>query len=77
MVETNDLDWYNVHVIRRIVDMPARVDKELCIVCGACVGVCPVESITMQDDGKAFVDEATCIDCGACVATCPVGAISQ
>ncbi|MEA5017483.1 MAG: 4Fe-4S binding protein [Erysipelotrichaceae bacterium] len=57
--------------------MPARVDKDMCIGCGACVGVCPTEAITMQDDGKAFVDEAACIDCGACVATCPVGAISQ
>ncbi|MEA5026360.1 Ferredoxin [bioreactor metagenome] len=57
--------------------MPAKVNKEVCIGCGACVGVCPVEAIKLDDDGKAGVDELSCIDCGACVATCPVGAISQ
>ena len=57
--------------------MPAKVNKDTCIGCGACVGVCPVEAIKLEDDGKAVVDEGVCIDCGACVATCPVGAISQ
>jgi len=57
--------------------MPAKVNKDTCIGCGACVGVCPVEAIKLEDDGKAVVDENVCIDCGACVATCPVGAISQ
>jgi ferredoxin len=57
--------------------MPAKVDKDTCIGCGACAGVCPVGAIALQDDGKAGVDEGTCIDCGACVSTCPVSAISQ
>ncbi len=57
--------------------MPVTVDKDLCIGCGACTGVCPVEAITLGDDGKAGCDEGICIDCGACVATCPVSAISQ
>ena len=54
--------------------MPAKVDKDTCIGCGACAGVCPVGAIALQDDGKAGVDEGTCIDCGACASTCPVGA---
>ncbi len=57
--------------------MPVTVDKELCIGCGACTGVCPVGAINLQDDGKAECDPEICIDCGACVATCPVSAISQ
>ena len=57
--------------------MSAKVDKDTCIGCGACAGVCPVGAIALQDDGKAGVDEGTCIDCGACVSTCPVSAISQ
>lgn len=55
--------------------MPAKIDKEKCVGCAACVDVCPVEVISMQDDGKAVVDEAACIDCGACVPECPSEAI--
>lgn len=54
----------------------AFVNKDTCIACEACVGVCPVTAISMVD-GKAFVDPESCVECGACVATCPVGAISQ
>ncbi len=53
----------------------AVVDKDLCIGCEACVGTCPVESISMVD-GKAEVDD-TCIECGSCVPVCPVEAITQ
>jgi ferredoxin len=54
----------------------AVVDRDTCIGCEACVGVCPVEAISMAE-GKAQVDPDTCIECGACVSTCPVSAISQ
>ncbi|MDD6467391.1 MAG: 4Fe-4S binding protein [Erysipelotrichaceae bacterium] len=57
--------------------MPVTVNKDTCIGCGACTGVCPVEAITLREDGKAGCDADTCIDCGACVGTCPVEAISQ
>jgi ferredoxin len=57
--------------------MPVRVDKDLCIGCGACIGVCPVSALLMEDDGKAFCDESICIDCGACISVCPTQAIFQ
>ena len=57
--------------------MPVKINLDTCIGCGACVGVCPVSAISLNDEGKAIVDEGTCIDCGACVGTCPVEAISQ
>ena len=57
--------------------MPAKVNAEVCIGCGACIAGCPVSALSMNADGKSVCDESVCIDCGACVATCPVQAISQ
>ena len=57
--------------------MPVTVDKDVCIGCGACTGVCPTGAITLGADGHAECGEDVCIDCGACVGTCPVSAISQ
>ena len=57
--------------------MPIKVDRDLCIGCGACTGVCPTASLELDAEGKAVCNEETCIDCGACVATCPVSALSD
>lgn len=57
--------------------MPVVVDKDVCVGCGACVGVCPVGAIELTDEGFAFSDPEVCIDCGACVGTCPMEAISE
>ena len=54
--------------------MAMIVDKETCVGCGACVAVCPVGAISLED--KAHIDADACIGCGACVNACPVGAIS-
>lgn len=56
--------------------MAVTINKDACIGCGACVGVCPTNALSMDDDNKSQCDEATCIDCGACVSTCPTEAIS-
>lgn len=55
--------------------MAVQIDHEKCIGCGACVDVCPVGALSM-DNEKAVVDKETCIDCGACIPECPVEAIS-
>ncbi|MDO5440285.1 MAG: 4Fe-4S binding protein [Erysipelotrichaceae bacterium] len=57
--------------------MPAKVDQNVCVGCGACTDVCPSGAITLNADGKAEVAEDACIDCGACVGTCGSSAISQ
>ena len=54
--------------------MAAKIDEKLCTGCGACVTICPVGAITLNNDNKAEVSD-DCIDCGACLSACPVGAI--
>ncbi len=53
-----------------------QVNKEVCIGCGTCVGVCPVEAISLVD-GKADINQETCIHCGTCAGVCPVNAIEE
>ena len=55
--------------------MSAKVDKEKCTGCGACVDECPSEAIKMVGD-KAEIDAAACSDCGVGIDACPVEAIS-
>lgn len=55
------------------------VNKDLCIGCGACTGICP-SVFAIGDDGKAEViaqpaEGDTSVDEAA--ASCPVGAISE
>ena len=57
-------------------ELNMNVDKDTCIGCGACAGVCPVEALAFDDEGKMECDKDTCIGCQACVGTCPVEAIS-
>lgn len=50
------------------------INKELCIACGACEPVCPVEAIS-EDDGKYVINDTLCIECGACEGVCPMEVI--
>jgi NAD-dependent dihydropyrimidine dehydrogenase PreA subunit len=56
--------------------MPAVVDENKCIGCGACVENCPSEAISLNDQGIAVVDKEKCTGCGKCAKACPVEAIS-
>ncbi|MFR3787651.1 4Fe-4S binding protein [Agathobaculum desmolans] len=53
-------------------------DKEKCVRCDACVDICPMHVIHVDEDGypqavgKAFL---TCINCGYCVDVCAPGAL--
>jgi ferredoxin len=42
--------------------------------CGACVGTCPVNAMTLEETRVTVNDE--CIDCKICTRACPVGALS-
>ena len=49
-------------------EAPVTVD-ELCMQCGHCVEICPVQAITLQ--GRIMSDKELCIKCCACVKQCP------
>ncbi len=57
--------------------MAVTINQETCIGCGACVPICPVEALSMEDNQKAAVKKDVCIDCGACIGECPVQAITE
>jgi heterodisulfide reductase subunit A len=52
----------------------AHVITDLCNGCNACVPICPVNAITMQEN-KAKIDPFQCTGCGACIPVCPQEAI--
>ncbi len=41
--------------------------RKLCIQCGACISVCPVDAIARDRNGNIYL----CIHCGLCVDFCP------
>ena len=45
------------------------VDRNLCVSCGTCVAVCPVNVIELEEGLPHLVGD--CIECGLCYANCP------
>jgi NAD-dependent dihydropyrimidine dehydrogenase PreA subunit len=54
--------------------MGIKIDPLICKGCGACIYLCPVNVLEM-DDMKAVVKEG-CISCGKCVDVCNWQAIT-
>lgn len=42
-----------------------------CDFCGACVAVCPVDCIELNE-ADISIDHETCIDCDLCTYICPI-----
>lgn len=51
-----------------------EIDREKCIGCGACMAVCPSETLSLAE-GKATVCGTQSLSCGHCEAVCPEAAI--
>ena len=48
------------------------VDKDLCTLCGTCIGVCPVDALSFDPVQEAVVNSGNqCTDCSKCVQSCP------
>jgi len=56
-----------------------EIDSENCISCGACLTLCPVEAITMDEDATVVFNQEKCLGstCSACVDACPSRAIKS
>lgn len=71
----------------------AYIDPDKCKECGKCAQACPynaiadlmrpckkacpVDAITMDENGIVVIDEGKCIQCGVCIHGCPFGAIGS
>jgi heterodisulfide reductase subunit A len=56
----------------------AVVDEALCSGCQVCIGMCPYDAITLDDEKEVVqILEVKCKGCGVCAAACPSGAIDQ
>ena len=48
-----------------------------CLGGGSCQSVCPVDAISVREDGIAYVRREICISCGACINICPKNCIDR
>ncbi len=53
--------------------MVVKINHDKCMYCGGCVGVCPMNALTLQET-KLTVSKK-CNECGICMQFCPVGAL--
>lgn len=53
----------------------AIVDHSLCVACGCCVKVCPLQAIAISRGITAQVDTEKCVGCGRCARECPASVI--
>jgi ferredoxin len=54
--------------------MKIDVDRDACVLCGLCTGVCPPNALELGPDRLEVLDH--CSGCGYCIPYCPVGALS-
>lgn len=56
-----------------------EVDSEKCVSCGACVALCPVEAITIDEEASVVFSKEKCVGstCSVCVDACPARAIKS
>ncbi|MBM3309103.1 MAG: 4Fe-4S dicluster domain-containing protein [Candidatus Altiarchaeales archaeon] len=58
----------------RKIEKKILLDRDKCIDCGACIGLCPVYALEFDKKKKLVLYEDKCIQCKACVKACPMKA---
>ncbi len=62
-------------IMGRMVDHVFQVDADRCFGCAACIALCPVNALHL-DDKLSVVEELECTHCNHCIPLCPVHALS-
>jgi len=62
-------------IMPRQIDTVFVVDEDRCFGCAACVGLCPVDALSLEGL-LVIVDEPGCTHCEHCIPACPVHALS-
>ena len=72
------IDWMQTHNVQvSLANREIVIDKDSCVHCGLCTGVCPTEALTLESQTfELDFRRSRCIVCEQCVPTCPVQAIS-
>ncbi len=52
------------------------LEPSLCIGCGQCLNVCPVDALSLDAQKRPTIDENRCLGCGVCVKNCPKAALT-
>lgn len=53
----------------------AFTDRDLCARSGTCVGVCPTQALSLDENLYPRLDPELCTECGLCSKTCPGGKV--
>lgn len=68
------IEYNRVHSVASS-EFTARVDRELCTGCGACIDHCRFQALAL-DGVTCVVSKDRCLGCGLCVNHCPTGALT-
>ena len=62
------------NIMGRRPDETFVVDEDRCFGCGACIALCPLDVLTLEQR-VAVINEPMCSHCELCIPSCPVEAL--